>query len=769
MTKKKVAAQSLSAGDHHGGGIPADSTAAAPHLTQPKSNALVPDTRTTPPPLMICRNKHWKNISSFSGNWLSLPAEVLESLAYNNYYSPLPRPITASCLFDLVKIRRLIDVATSLAVRAANGTTSSSLGHHQNTSQGFWNGADAELLGIGTRGGGNAKLSRERKHRMREHATQKLAQAYRLCEISTSVTTMQATSALEDVAQHVIQRDALNMDAKYVHFFHEKIPSRALAESTTLDSLNDIIRHNPTEASTYRTRGVLRVFKDDHDGAIKDFTDGLAVFRLYHPQHENEQRDVILARDAAKLGREWSKGEAKVDEKDQPSSLELQFLFHRGNTYLAMACQHIEAALHGGSGRDQGSTIDGVQPTLDPQEKEAARARAEARKYVRTLAKRALRDYLGFLSHLDYTPGLSAEYTEAFLHKVSGMKNGNGHRSRSERLLDIDAHSHTGLSDALVKYERKSQANGTMSEIPKSKIHRLNALFAAVPPADLPTFPSDPSGANTYPGFNLPEFSEGATYHPLLTDVLHSLLLCHCLIQTSVKEHLRHAHMVARVIRVSDGYPVFHSARSPARADWIEISRLSGNWLNFDQSWDKLCDPPASAPPKDQPEETAEQRKELLKRHAIEAALGDDRVMDEASFQRSVKVRQMVAEEEELQRQEYNRTKSISPTPTSAAAAAMTNGSNGHPQADGAAAAASRSKAQSDANRAAFITTERAGLIVRWIKEAPPPSSGGGAGGVKKKSKAGARKVRKPVSRAESGEGDGVRGLQESVGSLDLD
>ena len=351
---------------------------------------------------------------------------------------------------------------------------------------------------------------------MREHATQKLANAYRLDEIAASVSTMQSASALEDVAKLVLQRQESDPDAEYVHFFHEKIPSRALAASTTLDALTDIIHQRPTEASTYRTRAVTRIFKEDFVGASRDLTEALAVFKVYHVQHSNEQRELILARDAAKLSREYRQ-DSRVDEKDQPSSLEPQLLFHRGNTYLTLACEQIGIALKGQpppKAESEQPIENGEPPHRSPAEKEEARARAEARKMVRTYAKRALRDYLSFLSHFDYTAGLSAEYTEAFLQKLSAAQQGQGNRSRAERLLDVDAHSHSGLSEALVKYERQNNLqNQILPQIPKPKVHKLNTLFAAVPPADLPAYPTDPRNPNPqpHPFFNLPDFSEAVT------------------------------------------------------------------------------------------------------------------------------------------------------------------------------------------------------------------------------------------------------------------
>jgi hypothetical protein len=641
---------------------------------------------------------------------------VLQSLAYSNYYSPRPQPIDPAVFFDLVKIRVLIEDATSLAVRAANGTTSASLHNSLNAGNGMLNGSDAEILGIGSNRGGNAKLSPERKHRMREHATQKLAHAYQLDEIAASVATMQSASALEDVAKFVLQRSKDDPDAKYVHFFHEKIPSRAMVEYTPLDSLSDVIRSKPTDGAPWRTRAVTRLFKEDFTGATRDLTEGLAIHRLYHSQSQNHERDLILARDAAKMAREY-RADSKVAEKDQPSGLEPQMLFHRGGAYLTLACDKIEEAFLENPGNKTGANSmdpprEAIDTPPDLSSDTLEKLRADARKLVRTYAKRALRDYVAFLSHYDYTPGLPAEFTHAFLQRVTEMQsNGYNNRSRSEKLLDVDAHSANGTHDTLVKYEGYS--NGAYGKdlppIPKPKVHRLNALFAAVPPADLPAYPPDldHAKAKTHPIFSLPDFSEAVTYHPFLTDVLHSVLLCHCLIQTSPKEHLRHARMAARIVRVCDGYPIFLAARSPARADWVEVLRRTQNWLGLETAWDRLCTPTSvQSKQKDAKPETEEQRRERVKRDAIRDALADDRVFDEESFRASVRARELRAarEEEEEQRKEYLRTSSSS---------------------NGEAKDESPKQPTLDDPRAYPITTERADAIARWIRNAPPPGIDG--------------------------------------------
>ena len=379
---------------------------------------------------------------------------------------------------------------------------------------------------------------------------------------------------------------------------------------------------------------------------------------------------------------------------------------------MTMACDKIEEALLSVEGSVPKHAVDttseSVEPPSDFPPDPLKKLKSEARKLVRTYAKRALRDYVAFLSHFDYTPGLPAEFTEAFLQRVNEMQaNGSGgSRSRSEKLLDVDAHSANGTHESLVRYEgyKNGPQGQDLPPIPKPKVHRLNALFAAVPPADLPAYPPDLDQvkAKTHPIFSLPDFSEAVTYHPLLTDVLHSLLLCHCLIQTSPKEHLRHANMASRIVRVCDGYPIFLAARSPARADWIEVLRRTRNWLGLDSSWDRLCVPlPPQGQQKITKPETEDQKRERVKREAIRDALADERVFDEESFRASVRARELRAarEEEEEQRKEYLRT---SPS-------AKDDGKE------------SKRSAQDDA-RGYPITTERADAIAKWILNAPPAS-----------------------------------------------
>lgn len=770
MAKKKNKSQNN--GDSPEIQVPAASAPLPTSTTSTKSKSK--DTKPTQQPstsaLIICRNKHWRYISSFHGPWLQLPPEVLEALANNNYALPRPRPIDPAVFFDILKIRQLVDEATNLAVRAASGVTSSSLSNSLNAGNGLLgNGWTALGLGIGG-GGGNAKLSKERKHRMREQATQKLSKAYHLDEIACSVATMQSASTLEDVAQLVLQRNPNDSDAKYVHFFHEKIPSRQLAECTSLTPLDEVIADRPSEGEILRTRAVTKIFKEDFVGAAQDLTSALSVCRYYQNQHKAGRQQIQLASEAAaeaqrNNGGRW-RDDFKLDEEDHPSSLETQLLFHRAGVYLTIACQHVNAALppsshHQGdlftfdaidkatnspwssneatSNRDtsNGEKINGKtngvngtsneEPELSAADKEAHRKRLEARKVVKTNAKRALRDYVAYLSHLDYTPGLPAEITEEFVRKVNLAANGYKiprppQSKHSKRGLDLESNaslSNGQLSDALVPHNghngRSRPQSSTsrppdLPSLPPPKVYQISSLFSSTPPADLPPYPETATALTTKQQLRASQSEaaqhilaqadchEALTYHPLLTDALHSLLLCHCLVQTSARELQRHAHMVARLARVCDGYPIFQASRSPSRADWIEVIRRNDNWISLAASWETLC-APAPLPgqsPSNQQKETAAEKKERLKQQAIMEALEDDRVHDEASFHAAVAARQRRQEEEARKAEGREMPKRW---------------------------------AQEDGKEYP-ISTDRAQAIVRWIREAPP---GGDGTGLKKK------------------------------------
>lgn len=694
-------------------------------------------------------SRHWRYISSFHGPWLQLPPEVLESLAYSNYASPRPRPIDPAVFFDLVKIRRLVEDATDLSVRATNGIALSSLNNSSNGSNGIFGGGGPATLGFGLGRNGIAKLSRERRHRMRELATQKLSHAYQLDEIAASVATMQSTSSLEEVAKIVLQRSPTDSDAKYVHFFHEKIPSRRLAQSTDLRSLDEIIRDRPTEAGPLRTRGVTRIFKEDFADAARDLTDGLLICR-YMSQHKSDTPEVRLVSTIGEPEIKSGGGhkpsyEVKVEDEDQPNGLEAQFLFQRAGVYLTLACQYINPSLDGSMSHDNfDSTAVGgqekntdslnLESSINPISHEAHQRQLEARKLVKAYAKRALRDYTNYLSKFEYTPGLSPEVAVDFLRKVNTLASGvpKSKEIPIKRLLEMSGNSGLSggiLGDALIPHGRSDPVHHPCRPfrevvsyprlpLPPADVYPVSVLFSSSPPPNLPPFPSSqallqsgliardqiPDQLST-PTWAQVESYEAVTYHPLLTDALHSLLLCHSLLQTSSKEHLRHAHMAARLARVCDGYPIFVACRSPSRADWIEVIRQANNWLGLEKSWENLCTPAplpgrASAPKK---EETEAESKERRMQESILEALADEGVVDDATFRAAIAVRERRAEEQN--------------------------------SADLAQGGGSSQRWAQDDGRGYPMSSGRAEAISKWIREAPQVVEGLGKGKVGKKGK----------------------------------
>lgn len=675
---------------------------------------------------------------------------MLESLADSNYASPRPRPIDPAVFFDLVKIRRLVEDATDLSVRATNGTTLSSLNNSSNASNGIFGGGGPATLGFGLGKNGNAKLSRERRHRMRELATQKLSRAYQLDEIAASVATMQSSSSLEEVAKLVLQRNPTDSDAKYVHFFHEKIPSRRLAQSTDLGSLDEIIRDRPTEAGPLRTRGVTRIFKEDFVNAAQDLTDGLIICRYMMSQHKSDTPELRLIsttrRPEIKSGSAHKPTyDVKAEGEDQPNGLEAQFLFQRAGVYLTLACQNINSSLDGSmspdnfdsiavGGQEQNTRPTNLESSMNSISNQAHQRRREARKLVKAYAKRALRDYINYLSNFEYTPGLSPEVAVDFLRKVNTAANGvsKAKGTPTNRLLEMSGNSGLSsgnLSDAIIPYPHSDpihQAGRPFHEgvshpqlpLPPAEVYPVSVLFSSSPPPNLPPFSSSQALLQTnvvardqfpdqlgIPTWAQIESFEAVTYHPLFTDALHSLLLCHSLIQTSSKEHLRHAHMAARLARVCDGYPIFVACRSPSRADWIEVIRQANNWIGLEKSWEALCTPAplpghAATPKK---EETEVETKERRMQESILEALADERVVDDATFRAAVAARERRADEQNSDD--------------------FTHGGS-----------CSKRWAQDD-GKGYPIGTGRAEVIAKWVREAPQALEGLGKGKGGKKGK----------------------------------
>ena len=695
---------------------------------------------------------------------MQLPLEILETLAHSNYLSAAPRQTDPAVLYDLLKVRKLVDEAADLTVRAQNGTASSALSSD--------NGSPGAALGLNTRGaGGNARLSPERKQRMRELAISKLSLAYSLDEVAASVATMQSASTLESVAGLVLQRAPNNTDAKYVHFFHEKIPSRMMAEYTPLTPLNEIIALEPGHAAPYRTRALTRIFKDDFLGAAQDLTEALALCKMEQQKHRAGKNQLISlkpAREEAEKRKIWTRDwmqENRVLDEDQPKGIEMQLLFQRGNQYLTLACQLLRRALEcfkkaqleaqsaDSSARDipddssQSSSVSHIS---------SYHKGLELREAIRKYAKRALRDYTAFFSHLDYAHASDQSAYSNLFGREDLNQNQECHlgyqnrvKERGESSPQLESHSQALIrrpSPASSAEDRAFQ-NPHWPPEPALMVHDMSKMLSSSPPTDLPPFPQISVASKQEAA--LSQHQEMITYHPLMPETLHSFLLTHCLLQTPPTTLHRIANNAARVARLADGYPFFLSARSPARADWAEILRKAHNWIGLAGTWDQLCKMPphlgqekkSSQPPpggqlmpsqNGQPtkrETTAEEQNRIHK-EAVMEALSDERVVDDDSFQKAVKARENRAWRE-----------------MEAESNPDGDGANGNslPVANGVSGTKldeplERGKKASVAKDEEYlIGTERAEAIAKWIVEAP--SAAEGASGRPRKAKKSKRKL----------------------------
>jgi len=728
---------------------------------------------------LTARTRHWRYISSFHGPWLQLPPEILDSLAHQNYTMPAPRLIDPAVFYDVVKIRKSVDEAAQDSVRASTGISN--------------NAMNGRMDYFGAGGGPGSQLSKERIFKIRQKAVKLLSKAFMLDEVAASVATMQATSTVEDVGNHVLKREANNPDAKYVHFFHEKIPSRAMEQYTPLGPLDEIISALPMEqqAPPLRTRALVQIFKHQWEGAVLDLTAALRITEELKRMHKPDQQQLELASKMREEQEAWSKGYRdwrsvpQLKEEDQPRSLEMQLLFNRGGVYLTLACQSVHAALDGLK-EYQTAQENGQTNGADAQ---AQHVRLEARKKVKTYAKRALKDYTAFLSNFDYTPGLPYEITNEIMRRVYDLANGNKTQTplpknrlveelnSSDDELSGDDKRTNGKStqdSALVKHEKPrpepfERGEDGWPKFPSPAIHPASALFTEKPPADLPPFPTQETTNAMRNNEAIHEAfgsREAVTYHPLLTDALHSLLLAHSLLQTSPTELLRHAHNAARLARIADGYPIFQAARSPARADWIEVLRRANNWFGLSVPWQKLCAPAplpeaaggwakdsttntaanalAKRKQESKKDETPDQKRERIKQESIIDALSDDRVVDEVSFQKAVRARERRAMEDEegisgpLKDKD---TPSIENSTRSSSVDAAASESLPPP----------KRWAQDENGKEYPISTDRAEAIARWVREAPLSMGG--------KKKRPARKKKPAPAHGVDGVANGMAGL----------
>ncbi|KNZ82244.1 hypothetical protein J132_04205 [Termitomyces sp. J132] len=515
------------------------------------------------PVLCISRNKHWRYISSYHGPWLQLPLELLDSLLAVNlkpaslfntpdtFRKAIPPPIDPGVFRSVNSIRRLIDEAAELSVRASSGLTSAELGTSRSTS-GLNNNPWASTttlginpLGTGGNGGRNVAMSAMRIHRLRALAVQKLAQAYKADEIASSVMIMQGGSVFDDVAERVLRHDPTDLDAKYVHFFHEKIPSRQLAESTSTRVLDELIAARPQHLEYYRTRGIVHCFRDEYTQATKDFTYALKEARAVR-KAKAMHRNMKLLGDSRFL----KNGKRKKHPSllpDAPDPIEPQLLFLRGAAYLQHAIFLIETAVLKLEGVQKGQTLDGAELRLcylgqgkyggveignpDGPLAKSDEAKVEAyrdvlaaepfREQITALLRKSIRDHERFLSHFDSIEAPNALHGGDIAHQMEYAF-----------LLNESLQPITHVNNAM----------------PSLSVSEVAAIFT--------------------------------TYHPLIVESHFSVLICQLMLGDFIDILPTFARTAAAVDGL-DGCPVFLPARSMGQAEFMELlERLAAGWAH---------------------------------------------------------------------------------------------------------------------------------------------------------------------------------------------
>lgn len=124
-----------------------------------------------------------------------------------------PPPIDPGVFRSVTSIRRLIDEAAELSVRASSGLTSAALGAMRNNNMNLtgtsWSSVQSlgltSMTELGGNNGRNFQMSATRVHRLRLLAVQKLAEAYKIDEIASSVMIMQGGTVFDDIAEKVLK------------------------------------------------------------------------------------------------------------------------------------------------------------------------------------------------------------------------------------------------------------------------------------------------------------------------------------------------------------------------------------------------------------------------------------------------------------------------------------------------------------------------------------------------------------------------------------
>ena len=372
---------------------------------------------------------------------------------------------------------------------------------------------------------------------------------------------------------------------------------RQLAECTTTRVLDELIEAFPQRLELFRTRGIVRTFRDEYAAAVKDFTHALKEARAlrkarsFHrngnrPSQNGKGKGDKRKKDGKKKlnGQAPPNGTSEVDGYGDaseaetppihpsvlpgaPEPIEPQLLFLRGAAYLQNAIYLIEEKIlklegirkrisaegaaelrlcYIQNGRYGGVEIenpDGPLGRTDGPKLQAYRgvlADSAFREQIGTLLKKSIRDQERFLAHFDAL-------------ETPAPRTGSSDGDDDDDGDDYNTYNTTNANTDIV--ERAAYAF-LLAEALRPGAH--GTLAPPAPPPDAAVL--------------------FTTYHPLLVESHFSVLLA-ALMLGDFAALLRAFLRAATVIDGLEGYPVFLPPRSMAQAEFVEtLERLAGGW-----------------------------------------------------------------------------------------------------------------------------------------------------------------------------------------------
>ena len=349
---------------------------------------------------------------------------------------------------------------------------------------------------------------------------------------------------------------------------HYHIP-RQLSESTPTDVLDRLIKEHPSRLEYWRTRGIVRCFRDEYGLAVKDFTHALKETRALRKARAVHN---VEAEHRPKGSRSRKKsGDTKLNGQAPPSGTSVP------ESYTLTEEPSVSPLLH------PSVSSDAPEP-LEPQLL-FLRAAAHLQNAVYLIEEAMLK--------IEGVPKIPAQ--DAVELKLTLMEHG-----RFGGVLVDNPHGPLGPRDSpRLEAYRSVMSNPTLREVITGLVrksirgHEKFITYYDTVGGSLPTFDGDlakriesafllseslrPGNQNHPPP--LPE-NPGifTTYHPLLVESHFSLLICH-LILGDFAALLPAFQRAAALIDGLEGYPVFLPARSMAQAEFIEIlERLASGW-----------------------------------------------------------------------------------------------------------------------------------------------------------------------------------------------